>query len=425
MLPFIETKQKSTVNFSGEVAALIPTYNKAIDITEENGSSYIDDFEGSQSAIDIRTFNNWVLASVPQVQPDLFQEASLYNNLDYGKNRAKLSWYVIDPLFHSKTSSLTPSHIKGSYMQENHTMRQVLVNEVFPNKQLSTYQLTNIPVFDISFFPSERGPYNFDVYPGNYSAGLDPNNGELNSPSSRWGGIMRTLTTNDFEASNIEFIQFWVMDPFNEDSENSSGGDFYFNLGNVSEDLLRDGRKSFENGLPPDGDYDAFSNQLENTEWGVVPNTQVVVNAFDNNLSSRQYQDVGFDGLSDQQEINYFNDYVIEAQSYITDQNVVSQIFSDPSADNYNYYRDDDYDAQQVTIKDRYKHYNNPEGNSPTSEMSDTMNSDGYPTSSSTLPNVEDINLDNNLSESESYFQYKIEFKPNKMQVGIPKLYHR
>ena len=29
------------------------------------------------------------------------------------------------------------------------------------------------------------------------------------------------------------------MDPFNEDL-NSSGGEFYFNLGNVSEDLLRD-----------------------------------------------------------------------------------------------------------------------------------------------------------------------------------------
>ena len=39
------------------------------------------------------------------------------------------------------------------------------------------------------------------------------------------------LTTNDFEAANIEFIQFWIMDPFNEDSENSSGGEFYFNLG--------------------------------------------------------------------------------------------------------------------------------------------------------------------------------------------------
>ena len=418
MLPFIETKKKSMVNFSGELAALIPGHNKAIDITEENGSSYIDDFEGSQSAIDIRTFNNWVLASTPQGQPELFPEASLYNDLDYGKNRAKFSWYVIDPLFHSNSSSLTPDHIKGSQMQKNHLMRQILVSEVFPNKQLGTGQLTNIPVFDLSYYPKERGPYNFDLSPTNYSAGVDQNTGELNDPSSRWGGIMRTLTTNDFEASNIEFIQFWMMDPFNEDSENSNGGDFYFNLGNISEDLLRDGRKAFENGLPPDGDYDTYANELEFTEWGVVPNTQVIVNAFDNNLTSRQFQDIGFDGLDDQKEFSYFNDYVNSAQSYISDPTVLSKIYNDPSSDNYNYYRDDDYDDLEVSIRDRYKNYNNPEGNSPTSEMSDTINSAGYPTSSSTLPNVEDINLDNNLSESESYFQYKIEMKPDKMEVG-------
>jgi len=418
MLPFIETKKKSNINFSGEIAALIPGHNKAIDITEENGSSYIDDFEGSQSAIDIKALNSWVLASVPQGQPDLFPEASLYNDLDYGKNRAKFSWYIIDPLFHSNSSSLTPDHIRGSTMQKNHLMRQILVSEVFPNKQLGTGQMTNIPVFDLSFYPEERGPYNYDLSPTNYSDGLNPQNGKLNNPSSRWGGIMRTLTTNDFEASNIEFIQFWVMDPFNEDSENSSGGDFYFNLGNISEDLLRDGRKSFENGLPPNGDYDAYSNELEFTAWGVVPNTQVIVNAFDNNLDSRKFQDVGFDGLSDQQERAFFSDFINGAQSYITDPLALAKINKDPSADNYNYYRDDNYDNQQVNIRDRYKNYNSPEGNSPTSEMSDTINAQGYPTSATTLPNVEDINLDNNLSESESYFQYKIEFKPGKMEVG-------
>ena len=297
-------------------------------------------------------------------------------------------------------------------------MRQVLVNEVFPNKQLGTGQLTNIPVFDISYYPKERGPYNYDVESNNYSSGLNPINGELKDPETRWGGIMRTLTTNDFEAANIEFIQFWVMDPFNEDSENSSGGEFYFNLGNISEDLLRDGRKSFENGLPPNGDYDAYASDIDYTSWGAVPNTQVVVNAFDNNLSSRKFQDIGFDGLSDTQELTYFNDYVSKVENYISDQNIVSNFLNDPSADNYNYYRDDIYDANEISIRDRYKNYNSPDGNSPTSEMSDGINSGGYPTSASTLPNVEDINLDNNLSEAESYFQYKIDFKPNNMQVG-------
>ena len=416
LLPFIETKEKSQINFSGEIAGLIPGHNKAIDVAGDNGASYIDDFEGSQSAIDIRTFNNWVLSSLPQGQPDLFPEASLYNDLNYGKNRAKMSWYVVDPSIFYARGFNNVVNLDDSIINK-HTMRQILVNEVFPNVNLPPGQLPNIPVFDISYFPTERGPYNFDLTPSNYTAGVDPISGKLNNPQSRWGGIMRTLTTNDFEAANIEFIQFWMMDPFNEDSDNSTGGDFYINLGNVSEDLLRDGRKSFENGLPPDGDFVANSNALEYTEWGVVPNTQAIVNAFDNNLASREHQDVGFDGLPDEKERNYFDDYISTAQNYIADPLVLQQILTDPSSDNYAYYRDDEY-TPQTNIIDRYKNYNSPDGNSPTSEMSDTMNVDRYPTSASTLPNIEDINLDNNLSETESYFQYKIELDPNNMQIG-------
>ena len=417
LLPFIETKEKSQINFSGEVAGLIPGHNKAIDVAGDDGASYIDDFEGSQSAIDIRTFNNWVLSSLPQGQPDLFPEASLYNDLNYGKNRAKLSWYVIDPsIFYVNNSLFAVEDIPDS-IKNNHNMRQILVNEVFPNVNLPPGQLPNIPVFDLSYFPKERGPYNYDLNPSNYSSGVDPNSGELNDPDSRWAGIMRTLTTNDFEAANIEFIQFWMMDPFNEDTKNTTGGDFYINLGNISEDVLRDGRKSFENGLPPDGDFNANANELDFTEWGVIPNTQAIVNAFDNNLSSREHQDVGFDGLPDEKEETYFDDFVNGAQNYFTNPVALQKVLNDPSSDNYRYYRDDDYSGQ-TSIIDRYKNYNSPDGNSPTSEMSDTMNADGYPTSASTLPNIEDINLDNNLSETESYFQYKIQLDPNNMQIG-------
>ena len=427
-LPFIETKEKSMVNFSGEVATLIPGHNRAINITGEDGTSYIDDFEGSQSAIDIRTFNTWVLASVPQGQPDLFPESEFYNDKTNGKNRAKLAWYVIDPLFHND-NNLTPGYIRGSDMQDNHTMRQVLVDEVFPNKQLSTGQLTNIPVFDLAFYPKERGPYNYDAYPTNYSAGADPISGGLSDPESRWGGVMRTLTTNDFEAANIEFIQFWMMDPFNnttsnslgepasnEDSPNSTGGNLYFNLGNISEDILRDGRKAFENGLPIDGNYSG--SDWTQTAWGYVPTTQVIVNAFDNNLDSRAFQDVGLDGINDSTENSFFSDYISDMQQLLVFPDTLSKIIADPSSDNYNYFRDDDYDNNQVDIKSRYKSYNNPDGNSPTSEMSSSYNADGYPTSASTLPNVEDINQDNNLNETESYFQYKVDLKPQNMVVG-------
>jgi len=411
MIPGINTKEKSYINFSGEVAALLPGHNKVIG---NEGNAFIDDFEGSQSAIDIRAFNTWVMASVPQGQPDLFPEGELYDNLDYGKKRAKIAWYVIDPLFHND-NNLTPGYIRGSAMQQNNMMRQVLVREVFPNRELPTGSLNNIPVFDIAYYPSERGPYNYDTQNINFT------DGKFSDPQNRWAGIMRPLTTNDFEMANIEYIQFWMMDPFansdninpNTDALNTTGGELYFNLGNISEDILRDGRKSFENGIPANGVYDPQT--LTTTAWGWVPTTQVIVPAFDNDVTTRLNQDVGFDGLRNDLEANFFANYV---NSLNVAPEVKARILADPSSDNYHYFRGDDYDAIQNTILERYKDYNNPEGNSPTSEYSATLNAQGYPTSATTLPNLEDINADNNLNESEAYFQYKIDLKPQNMTVG-------
>ncbi|CAG5086207.1 T9SS outer membrane translocon Sov/SprA [Parvicella tangerina] len=416
MIPFIDTKEMSTVNFSGEVAALLPGHNKAIGKT---GNSFIDDFEGSQSSIDIRSFNTWVLASVPQGQPDLFPEASLSNDLEYGYNRSKIAWYVIDPLFFNN-NNLTPDHIRNSPMQSDHRMRQVLVNEVFPNKQLATGSLNNIPVLDLAYYPSERGPYNFDTQ------NVDPATGEFTNPEDRWAGIMRTITINDFEAANIAYIQFWMMDPFsenhpngtNEDSPNTTGGELYFNLGNVSEDILKDGRKSFENGIPaagPDDNGQYTNGDVTETAWGWMPTTQVVVTAFDNDLDSRLNQDVGLDGLRNDLEAAFFEDYL---NSLNVNADVQAAIEEDPSNDNYRFFRDDRWDDQQADILTRYKLYNNPDGNSPTSEISANINDDGYSTSATTLPNIEDINGDNNLNETEAYFQYKVNLKPQNMEVG-------
>lgn len=413
-LPLISTKEKSTVSASAEYATIIPGTARAI-----NGISYIDDFEGSQSAIDIRSFSMWHLASVPKGQPDLFPEANLTNNRDYGKNRAMFNWHVVDPLFYNN-NNLTPEHIQNSPMQSNHTMRQIFEQEVFPNRQLAQGQPTNIAVFDVSFWPNERGPYNFDTVASAFSAGLQ-SDGSLASPDSRWGGIMRQLQTTDFEAANIEFIQFWLMDPFNADAVNdlgTTGGDLYFNLGNVSEDILSDSRKSFENGLPTADGFDP--NTLDTTAWGIVATTQPIVNAFENSTdpSIRLRQDIGLDGLNSSQEQAFFQDYVNWVNSSSLSPAAKAAILADPSNDDYNYYRDDNYDASQLNILDRYKRYNGHEGNSPTNEFSQDLNADGYPTSASTIPNVEDINQDNNLSEAESYFQYKISLRPADMVVG-------
>ena len=111
---------------------------------------------------------------------------------------------------------------------------------------------------------------------------------------------MREIETNDFEAANIEFIEFWMMDPFIDDP-GSSGGDLFFNLGNISEDILKDSRKSFENGLPIDG----ADINIDTTVWGRVPTIQSLVNVFDNEPSSRINQDVGYDGMMNMKELSF------------------------------------------------------------------------------------------------------------------------
>lgn len=403
-LPFIETNAPSSINFFGEFAHLVPGHSKAI--TSE-GAVYIDDFEASEISLDLRAFNAWSLASVPQGQDHFFPEARLSKDIRSGMNRALLAWYVIDPLF-LRNGSTTPGHIRSNPdAQSSHFVREIYETEIFPFKESPSGIPTNISVLNVAFYPGERGPYNFDVLPGAYSAGLN-GSGLLNSPRTRWGGMMRELLTNDFESANIQYIKFWVMDPFVENPDHE-GGDLYFNLGNISEDILRDSRKQFENGLPTS----PLVVNVDTTVWGRVPTVQAVVHAFDNNIESRRYQDVGLDGLGNEDELSFFDSY-IQAVGAVVSPELLDSIFRDPANDDFHYFRGSDYDLLQLGILDRYKRFNGTEGNSPTSEMS----SESYPTSGSTLPDMEDINRDNTLSETESYYQYHVSMRPGDMVVG-------
>jgi cell surface protein SprA len=404
MLPFYSTKETSTITVSAEAARLFPGNSKAI---TKSGIAYIDDFEGSQTVIDIRSANSWYLASTPQGQPDLFPEGDLNGSRAYGFNRAKLAWYTIDPLFF-RNDNRTPGHIRESDSQSNNFSREVLETEVFPNKDPDPGLINNLPTLDLAFYPSERGPYNYETKPTTYSDGLN-RDGSLVNPQTRWGGIMREIQSSDFEASNVEFIQFWIMDPFNEQdgNPNHNGGRLYFNIGSISEDILKDSRKSFENGYAVDGS----TQNTDVTIWGRIPTIQSVVNAFDNNPSSRKFQDIGLDGLSDEDERTFFAGYIDSLRS-ILDANALNEYANDPSKDNYHYYRGGDYDAAQLSILDRYKMFNGHEGNSPTAEQSP----ESYPTAATTLPDVEDVNRNFNLDRTESYYQYQVELSPEILQ---------
>ncbi|MBN2637965.1 MAG: cell surface protein SprA [Bacteroidales bacterium] len=406
--PGVSPTVPSKVVFNGEFAQFFPGHSKVIGKT---GTSYIDDFEGAKSTIDLTNVNSWFLASTPQGQPGLFPESTSGSGLDYGKNRAVFAWYIIDPtLFYDVRGGYRPPNVTKDEISKNST-RQVLETEVFPNKDIPNGVPTNIPVLNLAFFPSEKGPYNYDVNPGPYSAGI-ASDGSLDQPETRWGGMMRSLETTDFDAANIQYIEFWMMDPFTDDNTNS--GELYIDLGDVSEDLLRDGRKSYENGLPTS----ATVQNVDTTIWGRVPSQQSLTESFSNIAGSRPFQDVGYDGLSDTAEENFFaNQYLdLIRNKFGSNSEAYVNALKDPSSDDYHYYRGTDYDNNPLysSITERYKKYNESEGNSPTAAQT----TEGYNTSATNLPNKEDINNDNTLNETERYYQYKVDLDPTQMQVG-------
>ena len=422
-VPFVNATAPSQLTLNAEFAQLRPGHPSELGT---QGISYLDDFESTKIGYSLREYYPWSICSTPSQ----FAESGNSNDITYGINRSLFAWYQIDGIFSRKTSTLMPSHIKNDVnMRSNHFMREVLEQEIFPNKQTSYGESSILPVLNLAYYPQERGPYNLDaskpngtpLYPS-YGKGMDLKSGLLNDPATRWGGMMRKLDITDFEASNIEYIEFWMMDPFVYNTGNSTtdkkGGDLYFNLGEVSEDILKDGKKSFENGLPIDGD----TTLIQKTVWGKVPRRQSLVYAFDNTGGARKLQDVGFDGLQNDEEFKFptyqnYEDQLGKSLSPDAVTKLQSDPFSplkDPAGDNYHYYRGSDFDRDQVDILNRYKHFNGPEGNSTAS----TDSPESYDIASKNVPDVEDINQDNTLNEAERYFQYKVSIRPNDTVVG-------
>jgi cell surface protein SprA len=399
-IPFISTKAPSSINFSGEFAQLIPGHPSALNFAGANGTSYLDDFENSRSLIDIKSAVNWQISGTPQ----LFSESQLTNDLSYGYNRARLAFYNIDPVFYNRSSGDSPPLANASAELSNQYVRQVFEQEVYPYKQSVTGTPLPLPTLDLAYYPTVRGPYNFTT------TGLNID-GTLQNPKNRWGGMFRRIDVNDFESLNVAYIEFWVLDPFIYKPA-SQGGDLYFNLGSISEDILKDGRKGLENGLPVDGDL----SKVEETVWGRVPKLQPVVNSFDNNPDARLLQDVGLDGMNDADERVKYASIVAQVRAQLN-ATAANNFANDPSGDDFQYYRGGALDQASAGILQRYAKYNGTEGNSMTSQQSQALL--GISTGASTsLPDGEDVNRDNTMSEADEYFQYKVSVRPQDMLIG-------
>lgn len=359
-LPNIDTDVESNLSIRGEFAYLMPGAPKVSDF-DGKATVYVDDFEASQTALDVSSPLSWFLASTP----DRFDNNADNTSLSYNYNRAKLDWYTIDPIFYS---SQRPGGITDEDISTPFT-RRIFRDEIFPEQDIIQGQTQALFSLDLSYYPAERGAYNFNP---------EANGGNtLPNPETRFGGIMRQLTTTDFERANVEYIQFWIMDPYYHDPSINDSGELYFNLGNISEDILKDGRKQYENGLPRDG---GVLNTTP-TIYGKVPTNQSLVYTFDTQGQERINQDVGYDGINDAAEVAMFPAFASTG---------------DPARDNYQYFLQAEGDIIQ-----RYRQYNGTEGNSPEIVSNDNRGSTAQ-------PDVEDINRDNTMNTVNSYYEYKI-----------------
>ena len=397
-IPFLHVKQPSKIQFTGEFAKLFSSIASG---TQDN-ASYLDDFENSTYNINLLVPSTWQLSSAPKA---LLTSAE-YNkdDLQSGYRRAKMAWYTIDPLFTNRSSSLTPAHIRNNVeMLSNHYIREVYVSELYPNRDQSTYNgaVNTLPVMNIAYYPKERGPYNFTTELND--------DGTLKNSEKAWGGMMRKLETSNFEDANIEYVEFWMLDPFIYTKESGESmkhsGTLHINLGEVSEDILLDGKKFYESGMPV-----SDTETTTNTQWGKIPFQNTITYAFATSDGSREKQDVGLDGLNDDEERNLFQEYLQKLPAG------VQQTFGrDPAGDNYHYFRGSDYDAMQVGILERYKNINNPQGNSPDSNNQ----TESYDTSYKAGPDLEDINQDYTLNEYEKYFDYEIDISPAALENNV------
>lgn len=399
-LPFYSTKERSSINFSAEAAYLKPGHSGAINNgDDEGGVVSIDDFEGAISGLLLGGFNTnqWRLASTPATED--FREADLNNDLLYGVNRAKTSWYVIDRQARNQEDFNNP--YSRLIDQTDLFTREVQIGQ------------SELITFDIGFYPNERGPYNFDIPGGhaNYSAGVvkgDDDRVLLEDPESRWGGIMRSFQNTDFEAANYEFIEFWMLNPYTERPDGiahdpTEEGKMIFHLGNVSEDILKDGQQMFENSIPTDST--TVVNNI-NTVWGRVPDVTPISNGFvPNNID---VQDVGYDGLNDEEERIRFEEYI---ETMRTVGGFGNSILEDPCGDNYQFIEASDSDADLLT---RFKDFNNPQGNAPFDN-----DSPGRFQRGNRFAESEDLNNNNFLDEGESYYEYVLDITPTP-SVDLP-----
>ena len=406
-IPILQTKEPSSINFTGEFAQLLPGTSNIID---GEGTAYVDDFENTATPYSLMSPQSWKLAAAPVGDPRFDPSGGKPFDLSAGYKRAKLAWYSVDNQFYRETGKYKPKNVTENDLK-NHYVRAVDPDEIYHNFQPPVGQFWQ-SIFDIAYYPQERGPYN-------YNSNLTNSGLLADDPTTNWAGITTAIRTEvDFDKANIEYVEFWMMDPFidgdngkvilagnNVGANNTTGGKLILQLGSITEDVIRDSKHAFENGLPAEGNLETAASS---NVWGYVTNQQYLTNSFDINASSRANQDVGLDGMPSSKEAAHYEEFMNALNP-----GAKEVVINDASADDFKHYFDPEFDARSAQILERYKNYNGLDGNSPITTASDDIARSATPT-----PDNEDLNADNTLSELEEYYEYDIDLKKGGLDIG-------
>lgn len=420
-VPLLQTKEQSSISLSGEFAQLRPgvsqtsAVNDAIEENrlfedEENGLSFIDDFEGSDIGLSFMNASRWDLAAAPAAIPG-YGPDEIYFEEDPPENppttiadkvarsdlRSTFAWYSI------------PQNIDRILNGVNFTpeTQQVKVTDVFPNRDVLTEE-NFISTLDIYFDPTKRGPYNYNE---NLKNLLE------NEPERTWGGMTTTLPSGqeDLTQNNIEFLEFWAQTvlpngraPTAQDLQDYEGK-IYIDIGVVSEDVVPNFKTNTEDGLVRRPNDLQADNSIGGESRSYLPIPPPAPEGQFSN-ETRELADVGLDGapntggIDNKNEQNLFSDFLdAMAASYGAGSQQYAEIEADPSNDDYVYYGEDEVEGSP--LQERFRRMRGyHDGNTPPNE--------GDKRAVTNKPDTEGLITPSNVEQNNSYFQYEIDWNP-------------
>lgn len=420
-VPLIQTKEPSSFSMSGEFAQLRPGVAQTratsaaikrgdLNRDEEQGLSFIDDFEGSNIKISLINATRWYLAASPAAIPGYLPDAPWFTSdadlianpvslLEARQDRADLrsefSWYTIP-----RNISTILGNV--SFTPESEPVK---VTDVFPGKETQNPQEEFITTLDVYYAPNDRGIY---AYPNDLTL-------YQNEPERTWGGMTTVLPSGqeDFTKNNIEYLEFWVQPILPGGQDVPAGeltnydGTLYLDLGILSEDVVPNSKLNSEDGLATSKETlqpDSFTEPRS-----LIPSIPPApLGQFSN--TDRDIEDVGLDGLPNTGGVNnfnegtLFNDFIeIARQQLGQGSPLLEKILRDPSNDDYIYYGQSIVNS--LPLHERFhRMLGRPDGNTPINQSDKRAVTNRPDTEGLINPSI--------IEQNNSYFQYEIQFNP-------------